>query len=120
MPVKTVGSGVQRAVAVPADVQVVLVVGNIADLAVWSDPVDALALLGPESIWICDGVGIHCLIAGIVDQRGGGGAFAWGKQLVLGHTNPPTRNADPASCTTLAIGLKNRPQSRTKRRSIAS
>ena len=106
MPVKAVGGGIQRAVGKPADMQVLRVVGDIAHLGVGSNPVDALAMFGPEGVRIGGGVGIHRLIAGIVDQRGGNGAFARGKQSVLGHPNPPTRNADPASLATLVSTFK--------------
>ena len=93
MPVKAVGGGVERAVAKPADVKVRLVIGDVADLAVGLDPVDPLAMLGPEGVGVGDGCIIHRLIAAIVDQRVGDGALARGKQSVLGHIHPPTRNA---------------------------
>ena len=68
MAIDTVIAGIQRAIAIPTDVQVVLGEGNILDIGKWLDPVQALRLLGPEGFVVVDRACIHFPVSRLVDQ----------------------------------------------------
>ena len=52
MPVKTINRCIQRTISIPVYMQIIGIIGNIADLAVRLHPVDALAMCIPERIRI--------------------------------------------------------------------
>ena len=60
MPVDAIGADVQSSVVEPPDVQIVGRVGNVLDLGVGSDPVDPLAVLGPEGLGVRDRSLVTC------------------------------------------------------------
>ena len=68
MAVDAVVTDVQRAVLEPLDRHVVRVVGGVLHLAEGLDPVDALGLLGPETVRVLDRSLIHLLVFGVVDE----------------------------------------------------
>ena len=67
MAVDAIGADVERAVLVPADMEILGVVGDVLDLGVGLDPVEALALLAPEGDGIGDRGLVEIAIFGIVD-----------------------------------------------------
>ena len=66
--IDAVVTGIQRAVVVPANVQVVLRKGHVLHFRERLDPVDALGLLAPERFVVFHRTGIHLLIARLVDE----------------------------------------------------
>jgi hypothetical protein len=76
MPVDAIRRDVERAVLEPADIDIVVGEGGVLDLRVRLDPVEPLAVLGPEGLGVADGFGIHARVGGRVDmgigKQGGG------------------------------------------------
>jgi len=82
MAVDAVVADVQGAVVIPADVQIVQREGNIPDLAVGSDPVDALADLAPERLRIFKCPALQLLQPGGIDMSRCGNGIehrVWGE-----------------------------------------
>src|SRR5215813_12371628 len=66
MSVDAVGGDVEGAILVPLDGDVVGSIGGILHARVGLDPVDALADLAPELVWILNGTLIHRQVFGAV------------------------------------------------------
>ena len=60
--VNAVGRDVQRAVFEPADVDVAGSERRVFDLGIGLDPVDTLAVLGPERFWVVHRCCVHLVI----------------------------------------------------------
>src|SRR5215213_4411684 len=71
MAVDAVGANVERAVLEPADMNIAGE-ADILDLAVRLDPIQPLAVLTPESLWILDRLGIKAFVALSIDPCGSG------------------------------------------------
>ena len=89
--VDAVGAGVERAVLEPADVEVVGLVGDVLDLAIGPDPVDPLAMFGPEPLRVLDRAGIPGAVGCVVAVGRLVEALGHGEQLSLRHrgATPP-------------------------------
>ncbi|CAI8390839.1 MAG: Uncharacterised protein [SAR116 cluster bacterium MED-G04] len=85
MTVKAVGGGVERAILIPFNAQVFGIVGDVFNPGIGFDPVDALAVFGPEGIVIGNRLLIHGLIGRIIHMGMGGGFGAWRKNGFAGH-----------------------------------
>ena len=68
MAVDAVGGDVEHAVLEPFDRDVAGREGGVLDLGEGLDPVDALGLLGPESVGVADRARIHVAVFGLVDK----------------------------------------------------
>src|SRR5579871_662758 len=84
MPVEAVGGHVERAVMIPAHMDVAAK-RDVLHLAVGLDPVQALALLAPELLRIGDRGLIELEIASLVDPGIAGERFGNGKDARVGH-----------------------------------
>jgi hypothetical protein len=87
--VDAVVGDVRHAVMEPANRYVGIGEIDVLDLAVGLEPVDALALLGPEPFRVADGLGVHLRVALRVDVgalRPFGGNFV---DLAFRHRRPP-------------------------------
>ena len=69
MPVKAISCRVQGAIRIPLDMQIISIIGYIADLTVGLYPVYALALLGPELVGISNGCSIQCFVGFGINMR---------------------------------------------------
>jgi hypothetical protein len=88
MPVETIVCDIQHAIIEPADAEVGGIVGNVLDLRVGREPVEAFALLGPEGLRIFDGGSVHVLVALRVHIRALGPFFRNGEDMLV-HLFPP-------------------------------
>jgi hypothetical protein len=68
VPVDTVVADIQFTILEPADVQVLLGVGNVLDLGKRLDPVDDGGLFGPEALVVLDGSLVHLEVLILIDQ----------------------------------------------------
>ena len=84
MPVEAVGRDVQRAVVIPADMDIARV-ADVLHLRIGLDPVQALALLAPEFCRIGERGGIERVILGLVDPGGAGERCRDREKIVVGH-----------------------------------
>jgi hypothetical protein len=85
MAVEAVGAGIERAVLEPADMEVAAVEGDVLDLGVGPDPVDALAVLSPEFLRVGDGRCVHFLVLVLVAVCGAGKVGRHRIDLGSGH-----------------------------------
>src|SRR4029453_4501785 len=69
MAIEAIVGDIGGAVLEPFDRDVVRIERRVLDLGVGSEPVNALALLAPEAVWVLDRLRVHCLIFGVVDER---------------------------------------------------
>ena len=72
MAVDAVGADIERAVLVPFDRHVVVVVGRVLDRGIGLYPVDPLAVLAPEPVRVLDALAVHFEILVVVDMGGFG------------------------------------------------
>src|SRR6185437_4192347 len=81
--------GVQHAILEPFDRDIARRVGPVADLAEGLDPVDPLAMLGPESVGVANRALVHLAIFGLIDE-GSFGPFCRHVIDFVGHYGPST------------------------------
>src|SRR6185437_3131176 len=87
--VDAVIGSVQYAIFKPFDRDVTGGVGPVADLAEGLDPVDPLAMLGPEAVGVADRALIHLAVFGLIDE-GSLGPFCRHVIDSVGHNGPST------------------------------
>ena len=69
MPVEAIIGRVGSAVGKPADVQVVFGIRDVLDFSEWLEPMDAFAMLTPETFRVFDRTAIHFVVSRTVDVR---------------------------------------------------
>ena len=85
MTVEAVCSSVQRAIGKPANMKISRIIGHVADLGVRLDPVNALAVFGPEGVIVGKRFRIHGLIFTVCNQRSVNGRCRGFEHPVLAH-----------------------------------
>ena len=88
MPIDAIVRDIGDAVLEPLDRDIVGVEGRVLDPGIGLEPVDALAVLGPEAFRIADRSLVHLLILGRVDK---GALRPFGRNVInfVGHGAPP-------------------------------